>query len=507
MTHAGGQKAVALALAVTAALALSAFAVVRGTWAVGGSDSSCYGLMAKAFASGHLQPLTSLTDAPWPNVPVTLAPGGFRPGATPAAPIPICAPGFSVVMTPFAWLLGVDGIFWVTPLAAAMLVLSAAAIAADLGGGLAGATAAILVAASPIVLFQSVQPMNDIVTAALWIAAFAVLARPALSGALVGVAVLVRPNLAPLAVVAGAGAMLHHRAGRSAWSSLAIMVAASIPGVLTMALLNRALYGAVLSTGYAPAASLFSTAHVVPNLSNYGRALFETQHVVPALALAAPLVLRGARRWQAVVLLVFAAGVAAIYALYEPFPEWWYLRFLIPAIVITLILASVVAAQLLSRLSMTGLMPIAAVLIGLWCLRQAGQRQVLQLQQLEGRYRTIARAVHDRLPDNAVLITEWESGSIRFHAGREVVLWESFDPAWLDRGVSWLRARGYQPYLLFERREERAFRERFQANSDTGRLDWPPRLDLDRQVRIYDPADRARFMAGESYATENLPLR
>ena len=140
-------------------------------------------------------------------------------------------------------------------------------------------------------------------------------------------------------------------------------------------------------------------------------------------------------------------------------------------------------------------------------LFRSGQRQILQLQQLEGRYRTIARAVHDRLPDNAVLITEWESGSIRFHAGREVVLWESFDPAWLDRGVSWLRARGYQPYLLFERREERAFRERFQATSDTGRLDWPPRLDLDRQVRIYDPADRARFMAGESYVTENLPLR
>ena len=274
-----------------------------------------------------------------------------------------------------------------------------------------------------------------------------------------------------------------------------------------MALLNRALYGAVLSTGYAPATSLFSTAHVAQNLSNYGRALYETQQVVPALALVAPLVLSGARRWHAVVLLVFAACVAAVYALYEPFPEWWYLRFLIPAIVITLVLASVVAAQLLSRLSMGGLIPIAAVIIGLWCLRQAGQRQVLQLQHLEGRYRTIARAVHDRLPDNAVLITEWESGSIRFHAGREVVLWESFDPAWLDRGVSWLRERGYQPYLLFERREERTFRERFQGHSDMGRLDWPPRLDLDRQVRIYDPADRARFMAGESYVTENLPLR
>jgi hypothetical protein len=87
------------------------------------------------------------------------------------------------------------------------------------------------------------------------------------------------------------------------------------------------------------------------------------------------------------------------------------------------------------------------------------------------------------------------------------VLWESFDPAWLDRGLAWLRERGYQPYLVFERREEREFRERFQHDSDIGRLDWPPRIDLSRQVRIYDPADRERFLGGESYVTDNLPMR
>ena len=50
-----------------------------------------------------------------------------------------------------------------------MLVLSAFAIARQLAGGMAGATAAILTATSPIVLYQIVQPMNDILTAALWI--------------------------------------------------------------------------------------------------------------------------------------------------------------------------------------------------------------------------------------------------------------------------------------------------------------------------------------------------
>ena len=96
---------------------------------------------------------------------------------------------------------------------------------------------------------------------------------------------------------------------------------------------------------------------------------------------------------------------------------------------------------------------------------------------------------------------------MRFHADREIVMWESLDPAWLDRALTWLRSKGLQPYLLFERREEPEFRARFRGQSEVGGLDWPPRFDLNRQVRIYDPADRARFLAGETYATENVRLR
>ena len=52
--------AIATLLAVIIAIALAAFGVVRGTWAVGGSDSSCYALMAKAFAEGDLQPVSAI---------------------------------------------------------------------------------------------------------------------------------------------------------------------------------------------------------------------------------------------------------------------------------------------------------------------------------------------------------------------------------------------------------------------------------------------------------------
>ena len=130
-------------IAVLAAAALAAVGVIRGTWAVGGSDSSCYGLMARAFAGGQLQPMSALADAPWPNVSLTLAPGGFVESPLHAgAAVPICAPGMSVLMAPLAALFGPDAIFWLIPLAACVLVLFAFVIARQLAGGMAGGSVA-----------------------------------------------------------------------------------------------------------------------------------------------------------------------------------------------------------------------------------------------------------------------------------------------------------------------------------------------------------------------------
>jgi hypothetical protein len=503
-----GYGAAGYLVATIAAMALAAFGVVRGTWAVGGSDSSCYGLMAKAFASGHLQPASALAiDAPWPNAAITFAPGGFIPSTLhPDAAAPICAPGLSVLMAPLAALFGADAIFWLTPVAAAILVLSAFMIAKQLAGGMAGATAAILTATSPIVMYQTVQPMNDIVTAALWLAAIAIscagsaLAGP--SGFLIGLAIMVRPNLAPLAIVVAVIAFFGPSQDRR--RRLAIMIAAALPGVIIMLWLNNALYGGPFNSGYGAASRLFSTAHFQVNLTNYSRALFATQHVVPVFGVLAPLVFEGSKRVTASLLLLCACVVIGIYLLYEPFPEWWYLRFLIPALVLLLVLASAAATHVLSRAKMGGVMPLIAVVLGAISLRAAGAHDVLALQALEGRYRDTAELVRDRLPANAVVITEWQSGSIRFHAGRDVVLWESFDPAWFDRGLTWLRSKGLHPYVLVERREEPQFRARFRSQSEIGALDWPPRFDLNRQVRIFDPDDRARYYAGESYATEQV---
>lgn len=502
------QGMLATLIAVIIAIALATVGIVRGTRAVGGSDSSCYGLMARAFAEGHLQPVSSLADAPWPNVSLTLAPGGFIPSSIrPEAASPICAPGMSVLMAPLAAVFGLDAIFWLTPMAAALLVLFAFVIGRQLTGGIAGVTAAILTATSPIVLYQAVQPMNDILTAALWLGAIALARFSLVSGIFIGLAVLVRPNLAPLALVLAVIPFIQFGFNKQSRRALLGMIAGALPPVVGLLWLNHALYGSVIGSGYGAASDLFAIRNVNPNLTNYGRALWQTQHVVLGIGVLAPLVFDGIKRRGATLLLGFAVVETLIYLLYQPFPEWWYIRFLIPAIVVLLILASAASVHLLSRNRMLGVIPIAAVIFGMWGLREAGDRQAFELQQMEGRYRQTAELVRDRLPANAALITVWESGGMRFHAGREIVMWESLDPAWLDRAITWMKSQGLQPYVLVERREEPEFRARFRDQSEIGRLDWPPRFDVNRQVRIFDPDDRARYLAGEAYPTENFPIR
>lgn len=486
-------------LGLAAALALAAFGIVKGTWAVGGSDSSCYALMADAFAHGHLQPASSLAlDAPWPDVPLTLAPAGFVPSPVrPESASPICAAGMSMLMAPLMIVGGAKALFLLTPLAAAFLVWCSFLVARRLAGGMAGAVAAVLVASSPIILFQSVQPMNDIVAAALWIAALSAATWDSkqsgwMAGVLTGVAILVRPNLAPAAVIV------------AAMRFQVPFGLGMLPGVVVLLGLNYVLYGSAFRTGYGDAGQLFSLSHVSTNAANYSRALLSTQTIFPLVAVAAPFVFIGAQRRLAWSCLGTAVAVIAIYLCYLPYPEWWYLRFMIPALVLLIVLASAATVHLARRAKVGGVVAIGTVVLGLWMVETPGAMDARNLQQMEARYRETGDLVRDRLPAAAVLITVWQSGSMKFHAGREALMWDSLDPAWLDRGVEWLTARGRSPYILVERREEAQFRARFSAASPFGALDWPPRFDLNRQVRIFDPADRARYLAGETYPTENL---
>jgi hypothetical protein len=511
-------RAAAVVIALVAATGLAAVGFLCGTYAAGGSDSSCYALMANAFASGRLQPSSALaSQVPWPDASQTFAPGGFVASqSNPAAASPVCAPGFSLLLAPVVKLGGSNALFGATPMAGAMLVWLAFLAGRALAGPAVGAMSAVLVATSPTVLYQVVQPMNDVTTTALWMGVFVALIsrRWAWAGICGGLALLVRPNLVPLAAVAGWFVLTDRVPDpKSPIRRVAACCLSALPFLVVILWLNAELYGGPLRTGYGSLGNLFSPSRVPRNAAHYLRWLIDTQTIFPLFGLLAPFVVAREKRPAATLAFGLIAATAVIYFAYTPFDDWSYLRFLMPAVAFMLVLASLVTMTLISKLvAHPGGQVVAAgaltICLAVFALGTANSRLAFSLQALEQRYRSAGIVARDRLPSDAALLTVWDSGAIRFHAGKEAVIWDGLDPSWLDRALEWLEAHGHPPYILLESWEEPKFRERFATHSTIGNLDWPPRYEVDRVVRIYDPQDRARYIRGDRVLTEYLwPFR
>ena len=88
------------------------------------------------------------------------------------------------------------------------------------------------------------------------------------------------------------------------------------------------------------------------------------------------------------------------------------------------------------------------------------------------------------------------NGAVSYGLRRPVVSWDSVRPEDLDLVIAWLREQGFHPLIVVDQHEEEQFRRRFSSSGATGALDWPPSAIVHRLVRVFDPAERARFVAG-----------
>jgi len=281
---------------------------------------------------------------------------------------------------------------------------------------------------------------------------------------------------------------------------MAIFAAASAPGCIAVALVQQMFYGSPLRSGYGSLDGLFALDHIGANAMRYATWMTESHTPIWLLALGAPFVLRP-RRLGTLLLSLVVVNVLC-YLPYAVFNDWWYLRFLLPGIAIVVVLTMAVIDALSRTLrARAAVIGVATVILCALFVREARARNVFDLPRLEARYERAGRYVADHLPPNALVITSWESGSVRFYGHRKTLVWDVLDPAWLDRAIAYTRTRGLEPYLLFEGREEPGFRLRF-AGSDVGKLDWPPAAEVAGQVRIYRPDDRARYLRGDATPTD-----
>ena len=502
-------------------LATFVIATAWNTRAAGGSDSSCYLLQADAFAHGRATLASPIVDPPSALPPAALAPGGFVPSPTPPfEAVPICPPGLALLMTP-AIAIHRDAPFLVVPLFAALAVWLTFALGRAWADDRAGIWSAVLLACSPIFLYQSVQPMSDVPATALLMAALVAASHGGRRGAIVAgacasLAVLTRPNVAllvPLIAVllknqdsprfprrkmgtvpfSGTPVPFSENGPvsakrdpspfrKSGLSPFPWFVGAMVPAGLVMLALNAARYGAPLASGYGETGALFSWAHVTPNLARYPRWLLETHSPVLLLACAGPVILwRRGRRREAIAGTLAIAAVFATYVFYTVFDDWWYIRFLLPILPLILIFVVITAWRLAGRSAW--LVPMGTLLLAGWFLDVAHSRHAMALQALESRFRAAGAYASRELPANAVVLAVQQSGSVRYHGGRATLAWDGIPANALDAVVAELRARGADVVLALEDAEERAFRDRF-AGQRVGALDWPPAAELRGLVRV-----------------------
>ena len=338
-----------------AALCASAALIVGihwGTFLGAGVDASGYVSQADMWARGKLTiPAPAwANEAPWTFAVRSAAPVGYRGSRKPLDLAPIYSPGYPLMMAAFQKVGGRDAVFYVLPLLGALAVWASFLLGRHLGNAWAGAIAALLMACSPVFLFFVLRPMSDVPATACWAMALAFAlsggSRGAvLSGIATAAAILVRPNLLPLAAIP---LLLLAGTREAGVRRVLLFGATAAPGALVIAALNWYWFGSPLTSGYGTLDSLYSANFVWPNLQHYTEWLIDTQTPLILLAFAAPFVLRPPReeRYRLVLItVVYPIAVFAMYTAYRALDGWWYMRFLLPAFPVLLASLGAILAE------------------------------------------------------------------------------------------------------------------------------------------------------------------
>ena len=514
-------------LALGCALWLVVHAVRYGAFTAGGSDSYAYVSQAYAWAGGVLpraQPIP--VSVPWPSADASLAPLGYCPGPQPHTIVPTYAPGLPLMMAA-ALVLGACGPFLVVPLCAGLVVWQTYRLGHRTSGPWAGMLATALVTVSPIVVFQSMSPMTDVPVAALWtgaaVAALGGTRRSAFAtGLWTAAAHLVRPNLPALPLVLLVHLALSVR-GRERWIRMALFSVAAVPAAIAIATLYTAWHGSPWNSGFGSAAEIFAAKNILPNLARYPVWLWQSQSPLILLAfvpLLPPFRSDADRPATRLLVALFLATLIS-YLVYFVFEEWWYLRFLLPAIPALLVLMSTGMVALGRRLPRPwGRVVVIAVTLLLLAHAMrfnVGHGMFGTMKEAEGRYAEVGAYIHEALPRNAVVLSLQHSGSVRFYGGRMTIRWDLIDRDWTARAAGELERLGLRPYMVIEDWELPAMRDRFGFAPDAP-VPWPlvarmqspigvSVLDLSSNPAQAAPADLAPGRAPRCSAPQPILIR
>ena len=446
-TPATSQRSSALArVALLAAfIAYAAFLIGRVGAHAGGSDATGYLNSARLLAQGATATLQ--------RIPAGLDPEGFEWFAF----IPL---GFSplpeqkmVPTYPIGLPLALAGTAAVTgwqlapPLVMVASALAAVALMIPLGraAGLPrnwSVFGALLLGASPLTTFMSVQLMSDIpaMAAATGTIVSAWHSRThrrwaVLAGAVFAIGVLIRPSnlilIFPVALCLGFD-----------WRRWLLLGIGGLPGAVTQLVYSTAAYGNPLASGYGgDLATKFSFGVIPATLVHYVRWLPILLTPVGFAALTLPWL--GRRDLFAWVLVAWIAVIFCFYISYWHTHEtWWYLRFVLPAFPACLVGGLWVIHRLWLRIRWDRLhtpvvarsFALAASLVvlahsSLW----HGRLHAAEIGGSEIVYPKTVAWLRTHLPPEAIVLNVQTSGALFYHSDFQMVRWDMLKPAHFAR--------------------------------------------------------------------------
>jgi hypothetical protein len=483
------------------ALASAIVATVFSTRSAAGADASGY--LSQAAAWTEIQPPIhfELLASDYPELDGWITtPLGWRPWPdmyVPGVQAPTYPPGLPILMAIPHAIAGIDGASAVVILSTMIAVIATGLLASQLGGSVAGVIAAVLLAFTPIFLHQSIQPMSDVPVTAAWMMCFLLVYRKHSfwAGVACALAVLIRPNLAPLAIVPLAIAQRR----------IVFASPVAVAGLL-LALIQSLLYGSPLRSGYGTAEELFAISNIAPNAYRYFTWLVAT---APVLFLAVFGFNRLRRDRTTQVLSAFVVLMIGSYLVYAVFDDWSYLRFLLPAMAVLAIFAAVELAAWIDRWPTAWRAPILFVLLlgvtahGLYTARS---HDTFKLADQLRRVSRVAGFMDGGVPYEAVLLAGEQSGSMRYYTHRSILRWEAATPEALASAITTLEQKGRPVYVVLDAWENEPFRKKFSTVPAVS-LDWPPVLEAgtSHRTRLWRLSDRERFLRGEPLNITRLP--
>jgi hypothetical protein len=484
------------AFAVVAAFIIG---VQQSSFFAGGPDPSGYVSQASKWAHGNLATLIPdwAQSAPWGNNLMSAAPVGYTVDATKKYLVPVISPGLPLIMSVFERVGGADAVFYVVPLFGALTIWSAYVFARDLANEWSGAISAVLLLFSPAFLWMLVEPMSDVPVTACWAVAVVFACRgrrpsdAVLAGIATGMAILIRPNIAPLAIIP---AMLIVLSPALRPRTIIYFLMAALPAALLIAMLNATWYGSPLQSGYGSLETLYSVGRIPVNVKRYTHWIIQTQTgIVFAWAVLPFAIRRFDLPRRVIAILLFPLAVVALYLPYLAFDDWSYLRFLLPAYPVV---AAAVASLFVAFVDAVTPRHVAIAAVTAVTLSLISHQSVFAADvgifEKVARQQRFVKAVEfvNTLPRNAIVISDAYSGTLRFYTGRDILRWLTMYPHELDSALAYLSERGHPIYFVGDEFEVKEFKKRFSTDTAAMRFD-----------------ERTLPNAGEEFVVANLTPR